>query len=222
MSATGSTSPPSVLAGPVRVLLQAKDECVDDPRLDAFDAGDGPASKEVRMILENLTDGEAYPQTVALLEHVDDGALLGLACVRMDGNAQIRGRSSTPWFLRRLAGNPYVNLIARDERYRNHLLADGRTGLGETLVRAALEVVGVEHPGRGLPTVWALVQPSNHASKRVFARFAFYVHDRSDENQQDVLVRRAGRPLRTPPGAEAYLPARWAGDTEHLAAERRR
>jgi len=147
---------------------------------------------------------------------------LGLACVRMDGNAQIRGKSSTPWFLRRLAGNPYVNLIARDQRYRNHVLADGRTRLGEMLVRAALEVVGVEHPGRGLPTVWALVQPTNSSSKRVFARFAFYVHERSDENQQDVLVRRAGRALRPPPGAEAYLPARWARDAEDLAAERRR
>ena len=221
MSSTGSTSVPSVLAGPVRVVLQTKDECVDDPRLEAFEAGDGAAAREVRMILENLISGEANPQTVAMLEYEEDGALLGLASVRIDGNAQIRSKSSTPWFLRRLAGSPYVNLIARDERYRNHLLLDGRTRLGEALVRAALEVVDAEHPGRELPTVWALVQRHNLASKRAFARFAFYPHDRSEENPQDVLVRRAGRPLPAPPQAPVYRPARWDCDSANETSQQR-
>ncbi len=222
MSSTGSTSAATILVGPVRVVLQTKDECVDDRRLEAFEVGEGPAGREVRMILENLLSGEANPQTVALLEHEADGALLGMASVRIDGNAQIRSKSSTPWFLRRLAGSPYVNLIVRDERYRNHMLCDGRTRLGEALVRAALEVVGAEHSGRELPTVWALVQRQNLASKRAFARFAFYPHDRSAENQQDVLVRRAGRALPAPPEARAYRPARWARPARDESSEQRR
>jgi hypothetical protein len=220
MSSPGFTSTPCVLAGPVRVLLQTKDECVEDPRLEAFKVGDGPAAKEVRMILENLISGEANPQTLAMLEHRATGALLGIASVRIDGNAQIRGRSSTPWFLRRLAGNPYVNLIARDERYRNYVLQDGRTRLGEAVVRAALEVVRAEQPDGELPTVWALVQRDNFASKRAFARFAFLPHDRSDENPQDVLVRRFGHLLTAAPDSGVYRPARWARDSEDETSER--
>jgi hypothetical protein len=222
MGSSPPTVPPTVLAGPVRVLLQSKEECVEDPRLEAFKVGDGPATREVRIILENLISGEANPQTIALLEHQATGALLGLASVRTDGNAQIRRRSTTPWFLRRLAASPYVNLIARDERYRNHLLQDGRTRLGEALVRAALETVEVEQPNQGLPTIWALVQRQNLASKRAFAKYAFYPHDRSDENPQDVLVRRAGRRLPAPPELGAYRPARWARDYEDEMSERRR
>jgi hypothetical protein len=142
--------------------------------------------------------------------------------VRIGGNAQIRSKSSTPWFLRRLAGSPYVNLIARDERYRNHVLQDGRTRLGEALVRAALEVVEAEQPDGNLPTVWALVQRHNFASKRAFARFAFYPHDRSGENPQDVLVRRAGRRLPVPPDSAVYWPARWARDSADETSERSR
>jgi hypothetical protein len=222
MSEPGSTSPPSVVSGPVRVLLQSNEDSVGDPRLEAFKVGDGPAAKEVRMILENLISGEANPQTVAMLEHQESGILLGMAAVRMDGNAQIRAKSTTAWFLRRLAGNPYVNLIARDERYRNHVLQDGRTRVGEALVRAALEVVEAEQPGPELPTVWALVQRHNLASKRAFGRFAFYAHDRSEENPQDVLVRRAGRRLPAPPDAGVYVPVRWTRDLEEATSEQRR
>jgi|GEM_PF-5666503 hypothetical protein len=221
MSSFGFTAQPTVLTGPVRVLLQEKQDCIEDPRLEALKVGDGPAAMEVRMILENLISGEANPQTLAMLEEEATGALLGLASVRIDGNAQIRAKSTTAWFLRRLAGNPYVNLIVRDERYRNHVLADGRTRLGEALVRAALEVVEAEHPGPEVPTVWALVQRYNFASKRAFARFAFYPHDRSEENPQDVLVRRAGRRLPAPPAPDIYRPAEWAreareGETSEL------
>jgi hypothetical protein len=222
MSSTVPRSAPSVLPGPVRVVMQRKDECVDDRRLEAFKVGDGPATREIRLILENLISGEANPQTLALLEHGDDAALIGIASVRIDGNAQLRGKSSTPWFLRRLAGSPYVNLIARDERYRNHVLRDGRTTLGEALVRAALEVVGAEQGAPELPTVWALVQRENLASKRAFARFAFYPHDRSGENQQDVLVRRAGRDLPAPLEAGAYRPAEWAAPARDKSSEQRR
>lgn len=202
--------------------MQRKEDCVEDSRLEAFKVGDGPATQEVRIILENLISGEANPQTLALLEHQATGALLGLASVRLDGNAQIRRKPTTPWFLRRLAASPYVNLIVRDERYRNHMLQDGRTRLGEALIRAALEAVEVEQPGQGLPTIWALVQRQNLASKRVFARYAFYPHDRSDENPQDILVRRGGRRLPTPPESGAYRPARWAREYEDEMSGRRR
>ena len=193
------------MAGPVRVELRSKAQCAGDSRLEDFAVADGPAAREVRLILENLHSGEALPQTVALLSAESDGTLLGLASIRVDGNAQLRAKASTPWFLRRLSRNPYVNLIARDERYRNHLLCDGRTRLGTAVLRAGLEVVEHELRSASLPTVWALVRRGNEPSRRAFGEFAFYPHDRSDENEQDVFVRRAGRRLPPAPAEGAYV-----------------
>jgi hypothetical protein len=209
---------PRVLAEPVAVLLMSKEECVGDPRLEEFRTGEGPAGREVRIILANLLSGEAVPQTVAMLQAEDSGALLGIASVRLDGNAQIGARSSTPWFLRRLSSKPYVNLVARDERYANHVLADGRTRLGAALVRSALELVEREHRGGPMPTVWALVRRENLASKRAFRQFAFYPHARSAENQQDVFVRRAGRVLPPRPEASVLRPIGWSSRAQEVSA----
>ena len=159
------------------------------------------------MIVENLLSGVALEQTVAMLKLKDTSTLVGLASIRMDGNAQIRSRASTPWFLRRISVNPYVNLLARDERFHDHLLADGRTRISAALLRAGLEVVVTERGGEPLPTVWALVKRENLAGRRAFAQLAFHRHHRSEENQQDVVVRRAAKPLPPAPGREAYLPA---------------
>jgi len=197
-------SRPTVLAGPVHVELRSKAQCAGDSRLEEFRVGSGPAAKEVRLILENLHSGEALPQTVALLGE-QGGPLLGIASVRIDGYAQLRAKASTPWFVRRLSHNPYVNVIARDERFRNHLLCDGSTRLGSALLRAALEIVEHELRTPTTPTVWALLRRGNEASKRTFAEFAFYPHDRSAENQQDVYVRRAGRRLPPAPAEGAYV-----------------
>jgi hypothetical protein len=199
------TSEPTILGGPVFVELRSKAQCVGDVRLEEFHAGSGPAAKEVRLILDNLQSGEAVPQAVALISEESGGALLGVASVRIDGNAELRAKASTPWFLRRLSRNPYVNLVARDERYRNHLLCDAETRLGTAIVRAALEVVEHERAGRSLPAVWALIRRDNAASKRAFGDFAFYPHDRSAESQQDVFVRRAGRRLPPAPAEGAYV-----------------
>ncbi len=198
-------STPRALAGPVRVEVRSKAQCAGDTRLEEFRVGAGPAAHEVRLILENLFSGEALPQTVALLSRESDGALLGLASIRIDGNAQLRAKASTPWFLRRLSPNPYVNLIARDERYRNHVLSDGRTRLGSAVLRAGLEIVESEVGTPALPTVWALVRRGNTSSRRAFREFAFYPHDRSEENEQDVLVRRGGRRLPPAPPRQAYI-----------------
>lgn len=195
-----------MLSGPVRVQIRTKAQCVGDPRLAAFDCGSSPATAEVRMIVENLLSGDALPQTVALLSEEASGELLGIASVRVQGNEQIRSKSSTPWFLRRLASNPYVNVVARDERFRNHVLSDGRTRLGTVLVRAAIEVIEMELPPGPSPTMWALIRRSNVASKRAFRQLAFYPHSRSSENEQDVFVRRAGRVLSPAPDPGAYLP----------------
>lgn len=213
-----SGSPPIVLDGPVRVELKDKSQCVGDARLEGFRTGTGSAAKEVRLILENLHSGDALPQTVALVTEEAGGALLGLASIRIEGNAQLRAKASTPWFVRRLSRNPYVNLIARDERYRNSLLCDGETRLGTAILRAGLEVIAHELDGRPLPTIWALVRRDNAPSKRAFGEFAFYPHDRSSENQQDVYVRRAGRKLPPPPAEGAYVSfAREAGARERSA-----
>jgi hypothetical protein len=210
---------PTRLEGPVEVSLRSKEQCEGDARLREFHCADGPAAREVEIILENLISGEALPQAVAFLTDSASGALLGLASVRLDGNAQIRRRSSAPWFLRRLSANPYVNLIARDGRWRNAVLGDGETRLGSVLVRAALEVIEHELSAVQLPTIWALVQRKNDLSKQAFAAYAFYPHARSQENPQDVYVRRSGRPLPPPPDPSAYRPlAGKAATAGHLTA----
>lgn len=218
MRSLESTAEPSILPGPVRVVVRSKAQCVGDPRLLDFDCGRSPATAEVRMIVENLYSGDALEQTVAMLTDDGTGELLGIASVRVDGNAQIRSKSSTPWFLRRLAGNPYVNVVARDERFRNRLLCDGRTRLGAVLVRAAVEVIEHELPDGPTPTIWALIRRHNLASKRAFRQLAFYPHSRSAENQQDVFVRRAGRVLPAAPESGAYLPPLSSRQMEHLTA----
>jgi hypothetical protein len=200
------SSTTEVLKAPVQVMLRRKEECVGDQDLAGFRCDDGPAAKEVQMIVGNLLSGEALEQTVALLKEQDSGRLLGVVSIRMDGNAQIRGKAGTPWFLRRISVNPYVNLLARDERFRNHLLADGSTRLSAALLRAGLELVAAERGGGALPSVWALVKRENFAGKRAFGQLAFHPHDRSAENQQDIVVRRAGKPLPPSPTRDAYVP----------------
>ena len=205
MAAAGHRTAPARLEAPVRVLVKDKEECQGDPLLEEFRCGGTSAAGEAAMIVENLLSGEALPQTVAMLIE-DGGALVALCSIRLDGNAQIRADADAPWFLRRLASNPYVNLVARDDRYRNHVLADGRTRVGAAALRAGLEIVRADAAGAPMPTLWALVRRDNELSRRVFRAFAFYPHDRSRENQQDVFVRRAGRPLPAPPDAAAYRP----------------
>jgi hypothetical protein len=213
------SSTPNRLSAPVDISLLSKEECEGDPRLGGFRCDDGPAAREVEIILENLISGEALPQAVALLTDAASGSLLGIASVRTDGNAQIRRRPSAPWFLRRMAANPYVNMVARDVRWRNTVLSDGETRLGSVLVRAALEVIEGECAVEQMPTVWALVQRKNEISKQAFGDYAFYPHARSAENSQDVYIRRAGRPLPPAPPASAYRPlAQRAARAEHLSA----
>ncbi len=199
-------SDPKPLDAPVRVTARSKEECVGDAQLEAFRCGEGPAAREVALIVGNLLSGEALPQTVAFVDDVASGALLGIASVRPEGNDQLRAKASTPWFVRRLATNPYVNLIARDERFAGRVLSDGSTRLGTAVLRAGLEALAQELGGGSLPTVFALVRRENDASKRTFGEFAFYAHDRSPENQQDVYVRRAGRRLPPAPPLDAYIP----------------
>lgn len=206
MTAARDSRPSTPLRAPVRVLVKSKEECQGDPLLEDFRCAGTSAAEEVRMIVENLLCGEALPQTVAMLIEEWGGGLVALASIRLDGNAQIRADADVPWFLRRLASNPYVNLIARDERYRDHVLADGSTRVGRAALRAGLEVVQAAHPGQPMPTTWALVRRDNEPSRRTFGAFAFYPHDRSRENQQDVFVRRAGRPLPAAPDPRGYRP----------------
>ena len=135
MRISDHSAQPEPLAGPVRVTVRSKEECVGDPQLEEFRCSGGPAAREVGLIVGNLVSGEALAQTVAFLNDVSSGALLGLASVRPDGNAQLRAKSSTPWFVRRLSTNPYVNMIARDERYAGRALSDGCTRLGAAILR---------------------------------------------------------------------------------------
>ncbi len=208
----------TVLPCQVRVLVRDGAVCRADPLLARLSCTHGPVAHAVQGKIANLLAGTAWPQTVAYLLDAESGALLALVSVCLDGHPN-RHTFATA-HTRRIARHPHVNILARDDRYANHVLRDGRTRLGTAALRAALEIVLRERPGpQGeLPLVWGFVDPDNRASLRAFAGAGFHprkakpvFHDAGDGRfvpvERDlVVVRSAGKPLPAAPPADAYRP----------------
>jgi hypothetical protein len=205
---TSSTKASSTirLSRPVEVVVRTKEACIGNSELEGFSVRDSTAAAgECRNIIGNLYDGKAVEQTVAFVKEQGTGTLLGLTSVRMGGNKEVRSNPFVPTWLRRLAAEPYVGLLARDDRFYNTVLADGSTRLSTVLVRAGIELV--TPVGQSSPTLWAFVKRDNVGSLAAFARHAYHSHGRSRECEQEVLVRRAGKPLPPPPNSSSYRPA---------------
>jgi hypothetical protein len=203
ITSTGTSSSTIRLTRPVEVIVRTKEECVGDPQLERFSVTDGPAAAECQGIITNLISGKAVPQTVAFVKEQGTGTLLGLTSVRMGGNKESRQNPFCPEWLKKLSHNPYVGLLCRDDRYRNCELLDG-TRLSTILVRAGIELV--TPVGTKPPTMFAFVKRDNRGSLKAFGHFAFHPHARSAESAQEVLVRRAGKPLPPAPDPNAFRP----------------
>lgn len=101
-----------------------------------------PSANEVNATAARLfhggtqEEGGALPQQVILLRDRHD-SLLGVSYVIPEGDG-------------RLDPVPYLNGYGRDKRFARFTLADGKTTLGEALIRSAVELVtpeGGEPPG---------------------------------------------------------------------------
>jgi hypothetical protein len=196
------------LERPVVVVVKTKAQCVEDPDLEAFAVEDGPAAEECESIRRNLLSGDAVEQTVAMLKEDGAGRLLGLVSVRFDGRANWREPfAKVPPLLKKLSRTAYINVLARDTRLEGCVLADGETRLGDALVRAGLELATFPDARTPLP-LCALALRENHRSHRAFEAQGFRVHADSWQCNQDVLVRRGGRPLLKAPPHQAYSPLR--------------
>jgi len=191
---------------------------VGDPLLAELVCPDGPVADTVEEKRRNLLEGNAWEQTVVYVMEEVTGRLLAVATVCLDGHPN--RRTLQPAYVRRIGGNPYVNLLVRDARLHNHVLLDGKTRLGTAALRGALEAVLRERPGRvgELPLVWGWVDRENAASLRAFATVAFRPAKKDAlwqspgagllaQAKHDItVVRPAGKPLPPPPPLRAYLP----------------
>jgi hypothetical protein len=211
------------LSRPVYIAEKSAAECAEDPLLEGFEVDDGPAKGAVEGKIRNLLNRDAWAQTVLFLLEAETNALLALASVCVDGNPQRSGWQNP--FLQSIGGNPYVNLLARDRRYRKHVLRDGRTQLSTAVLWGLLEVVLRDRPGpRGTyPLVFGFVDEDNDPSQRAFSTVLFRAQKVEQQQQQWVstasglvvpvhpdlvVVRDAGEPLPVERDFDAYRPVR--------------
>jgi len=219
MSEHPSRLQPTPLSHAVHVLVKTEEECVDDPLLAELSCQDGPVAESVQGKISNLLNGNAWPQTVAYLIEEDTDTLVALATVCLDGHPN--SHTFRTAHTRRIAHHPHVNVLVRDDRFRNRVLLDGRTRMGTAALHAILEVILRERPDPqmgGLPLCWAFVDPDNHASLRAFGTRGFLPRKakpvwhnpgggRLLPIERDlVVVRAAGKPLPPAPPPHCYRP----------------
>src|SRR2546423_699031 len=117
-----------------------------------------PSAAEVNAIAASLFGGEQqWPMHVVLLRDRLD-VLLGIAAVRPEGAV-------------RFDPVPYLAGYGREKGLKRSTLADGKTGLGEALLRAGIELVT---PADGpTPEMQALVMEDNQRSQRPIEAIGF-------------------------------------------------
>lgn len=112
---------------------------------------------EVEEIISDLHSGKYDFANVRVAEDQENGALIGLCATH--GRAFPREPDAA-----------YVFVIGVNAPYRGQVV-DG-SKLGDVLLEDALRQIRDQWSG-GLPRVWALVDPDNHASHRLFDRHDF-------------------------------------------------
>lgn len=127
--------------------------------------GASPYEADVDKIVAGLAQG-SYPQlSLRVAERPTDGALIGLCATQ---NRPFNDDPVEP-------DSAYVGVIAVNEPFRGQTW-DG-AGLGDLLLNDALSCIRDRWGGGPLPRVWALVDPPNAASHRLFDRHDFYKLD---------------------------------------------
>ena len=147
------------LKGPALCTVVDKAQAKGLELLSRFCCGHCSASesaREVNLTAQNLYDGDAVPQHAILLED-EQRDLVGLSSVILTGDL-------------RLDPVPYLNGYGREKRLKGYMLADGKTTLGEALLRAAIELAsGDAEP----PEIQALVREDNEQSHGPLASLGF-------------------------------------------------
>jgi hypothetical protein len=204
-TAAGRTPAPGVrrLTGPVRAHVLGDPAAY--PALAALRCGDARsdiAAREVEQTAARLVAGTTTMAQTAVVVEDDSGTLLGFASVHRRPPLGYEDRGARPWIADR-----YIVAFGRDRAHRDHPLRDSSTRIGEVIVRAALDVIALEAPGRPMPSVSALVRPENISSHRVLQALGFENLPMATTGfHQDLRWRE--RSLELPPALprEVYLP----------------
>jgi hypothetical protein len=212
---------PAPIAHPVYLVERSRAECENEPLLESLSVYYGPAANAIEQTRTNLLSGKApYEQTVLfLVEEVTDIPIaFGSLC--LDGEPT--EYSFEP--LKRIAANPYINVVARDKHMSNRVLLDGETRLGVAMLWGLLELALRDRPGPNgeMPLVYGLVKPSNALALRAFNRVLFMERQLQLQGLEtrttgglivpaqataDVVVEReAGHPLPENRDFDAYRP----------------
>jgi len=196
------------LTGPVRAhVLRDPAAYAALAALRCGDARSETAVREVEQTAARLVAGTTTMAQTAVVLEDDAGALLGYASVHRRPPLGYEDLGPRPWIADR-----YIVAFGRDRAHRDHPLRDGRTRIGEVIVRAALDMIALEGPSRPMPSVSALVRPRNGPSHRVLEALGFEnLPMASTGFAQDLRWREHGVPLPLPPplALEVYVPPRF-------------
>jgi hypothetical protein len=191
------------LTGPVRAHVLGDPAAY--PALASLRCGDASsetAAREVEQTAARLVARTTTMAQTAIVVEDDSGAPLGYASVHRRPPLGYDDQGPRPWIADR-----YIVAFGRDRARRDHPLRDSSTRVGEVVVRAALDMIALEAPGRPMPSVSALVRPENESSHRVLQALGFENLPMATTGfHQDLRWRDRGLPLPAPLPRDVYVP----------------
>ena len=190
-----------VIDCPVRIELlnertaRGLDWLVDFPcRRGAKTPQERRAVHEVHVVLDAVFAGKDHP-TEVVVAYDDQDTPVSLAVVRMDGDEK-------------LTREPYIETIARHDRFHRAVLRDRSTSAGGAAMRGVLDMLALHYGQANLPSVTARVLGGNGRSRSIFTQADFAALPRSIPSADVQIVYQ--RPSRTllPPSLDpsVYVP----------------
>jgi hypothetical protein len=211
---------PTVRRGIRRMLGPVVARIIQEPTnyegFRAFKAGDAntgdierdEAVQEVQQTAAGLVTGTIVMRQTPVVLEDDSGNLIGFCSI----HRRTALTPQRPWIAER-----YIVAFGRDVEYRKCPLRDNTTYVGETLIRAGLDMIALEAGDGPMPSVSALVKRSNSDSRRSLERFGFIWTPGSQiGHPQDLLWRERGVEPPEPLPAEVYVPPEWPEPTPKL------
>jgi hypothetical protein len=148
---------------------------------------------EVEKVLDNLFAGRDAPTEVVVARD-DQDAPISLAVVRMDGDTE---------FTR----EPYIEAIARHDRFRRAVLRDRSTSAGGAAMRGILDMLALHYGPANLPSITARVLAGNVRSGYIFAQADFAALPRAMPGGDQIIYQRPSRvPLPPSLDPSVYVP----------------
>jgi SEC-C motif len=195
-----STARRRIIDSPVRIVLlnertaRGLDVLVNFPcGKDADTHDEQRGVNEVRTVLHAVYEGRPAPTRV-VIAFDDQEAVVSLAVVGMNGDGK-------------LTKAPYIEALARHDRFSGRVLRDGATSAGGVAIHGVLDMLALVHGSDNLPTVSARVLPTNAKSHAIFTQFDFAALPRTQTHTEQVMrVRPPGHPLPPPLDPSIYIP----------------